>query len=138
MPMKKNIMIEKIRAAYNGSLRLFGDRRVLEKTPLEEKLFCCVDAVLSNAADAFPQMLREHLFLGALNRDRRVQLIDGVGNKGLEQRLTVLRKLDHTGEHVDVLVRLTGRTPTLAIDFHDEQTRMNLSENAFAFDNREN
>ena len=36
MPMKKNIMIEKIRAAYNGSLRLFGDRRVLEKTPLEE------------------------------------------------------------------------------------------------------
>ena len=36
MPMKKNIMIEKIKAAYNGSLRLFGDRRVLEKTPLEE------------------------------------------------------------------------------------------------------
>ena len=37
-------------------------------------------------------------------------------------------------EIVDVLVGLTRRAAALAVDFHDEQLRMHLHQNAFAFD----
>jgi len=46
----------------------------------------------------------------------------------------VLRQLDHAGEHVDVLVRLTGGAAALAIYFHDEQLRVHLHERALALD----
>jgi hypothetical protein len=63
-----------------------------------------------------------------------VDQLHGFVHERCEQGLAVLGQLHHAGEHVHVLVGLTGGAAALAIDFHDEQLRVNLGEHAFALD----
>ena len=51
-------------------------------------------------------------------------------DKRSENRLSILRKFHHTGQNIGKLERFARGATTLAIDFHNEQTRMHLSERA--------
>ena len=53
-------------------------------------------------------------------------------DEGTKERFTVLTQLDHAGKDINILIGLTSRNTTLALDLHDEQLRMHLHEDTFA------
>ena len=95
------------------------------------------NAVCQTLLRGHPQKVHgwNRLRQNALLHERRLHArLVTLGNEGLEQRLAVLRQLNHAGEYVDVLIRLAGGAAALAIDLHDEQLRVHLHERALALD----
>ena len=80
----------------------------------------------------FIKQLNKRFLSSFLSNGRNGSLLFGIFlNKSAKDFFTILTKLNHSRKNINILIRLTCRSSSFTLNFHDEKLRMNLHQYAF-------